>query len=245
LESDYEMSTLTQTKTSSSSKTTLTALYSRAVRVFLQRDTLQTQQLIESAFSIIPRPPPTSSGLDVLASQRRKWDVLRITLESTLAASSAFGSNGVTVATSPTSPAHTLESTYNRSLLLFTPSSLSPSPTVKASSASLPYLPAQVLVALSFSALKLSLPQHARTMIEEWLTHRGSDPEFDSASAAREGKEKEELGYEKVMDCYLLHVLPRLGEWEYAREFLRFEGELSREKKQVSVLRVKFLLIQR
>jgi hypothetical protein len=58
-------------------------------------------------------------------------------------------------------------------------------------------------------------------MIEDWLARRGQADEEDTE------------GYEKVLEMYSLHVLPRLRQWEYAEEFLEYESELQPERREV------------
>lgn len=62
-------------------------------------------------------------------------------------------------------------------------------------------------------------------MVEDWLAHRG---QYDESGVDTDG-------YEKVLDIYCLHVLPRLEEWDYAKEFLEYEGELLPDKRNVRV----------
>ncbi len=64
------------------SATTLRPHYTRAVRAFLHRDIVLTHTLLTSAFALIT--PPLTSSPDSLAERRRKWDVLRITLDVTV-----------------------------------------------------------------------------------------------------------------------------------------------------------------
>lgn len=76
-------------------------------------------------------------------------------------------------------------------------------------------------------------------MIEEWLARRpiqrAASPNFPATgNALRNGKRiAGDDGYAKVVDVYCLHVLPRLGDWEYALEFLKYETELPEEKRSV------------
>lgn len=37
----------------------------------------------------------------------------------------------------------------------------------------------------------------------------------------------------KLVELYILHVLPRVGDWEYAREFTHMSGDLDDEQKEV------------
>ncbi|KAH7930167.1 hypothetical protein BV22DRAFT_1028675 [Leucogyrophana mollusca] len=192
---------------------TLRSLYNRAARAFLHREVLFAFTLMNSAFSMLH--PPTTLALDSLESHRRKWDILRITLETTVYSSppdleklpSTLRANMLL------SPQSLITSLHTRSLTLFTPSP----PLSQPNSA---FLPHQVLVTLAASSLKVDCPEVGRGMIEEWLSKRGQydvppDPE----------------AYQKVLELYCLHILPRLGEWDYVNEFLQYESELPPEKK--------------
>jgi len=71
--------------------------------------------------------------------------------------------------------------------------------------------------------MKLNAPEVGKGMVEDWLSGR-DDPE-----SVLEGDD----GYEKIIELYCLHLLPRLEEWDLAAEFLKYEGELDVAKKQV------------
>lgn len=113
---------------------------------------------------------------------------------------------------------------YTRSLSLFAPSSEGKKSTLGAS-----YLPSQVLTTLVYCSLKLGTPDFARVMIEDWLARR--EP-YDSSSG-QSGNISED-GYEKVLELYCLHILPRLGQWDYTKEFLEYESELPVQRREVS-----------
>ena len=85
------------------------------------------------------------------------------------------------------------------------------------------YLPPQVVVTLILASMKLNAPEVGKGMVEDWLSGRG-DPE-----SVLEGDD----GYERIIELYCLHLLPRLEEWDLAAEFLQYEGELGVTKKQV------------
>ncbi|KAI0331855.1 hypothetical protein GY45DRAFT_1321653 [Cubamyces sp. BRFM 1775] len=209
----------------SSTVATLRSLYPRAARAFLQRDVPLTHSLISSATSLLTPPASAVSLNDSLASQRRKWDILRITFETTLYASSSSSQNPESL--SPTlranlllSPESLMTTLYGRSLQLFTPFNAAHAP----SSA---YLPSQILITLVLSSLKLDSADVARRMIEDWLSKHG---QVDGATDSG--------GYTKVLELYCLHVLPRLQDWDYAEDFLTYERELSpdvREQYTVSL----------
>ncbi|KAG6865186.1 hypothetical protein C0991_004629 [Blastosporella zonata] len=188
---------------------TLRPLYNRAARAFLHRDIPLTQTLIESAFAQLY--PPDNSA-DSLVEQRRKWDILRITLESTVYSSPELLPESLKEIQLQ-SPQALLTSLYGRSLALFTPKQEQSNPSSM-------YLPTQVIITLIYSSLRLDAPDFGRIIIEDWLSkrdilHTGQD---EDASGS---------GYEKVLELYCLQILPKLEQWQYAQEFLEYEGELS------------------
>lgn len=227
--------------------------YSNAARAFLHHRTEEAHALVDEAFESLH--PPTSHQHDQLSSYRRKWDILRITLETTLYTSPAFAQHGETSGSKATlnpdishiwaaprspnpsvsfrskmsqfddpmllSPPSLLGTLHTRSLLLFTPPSDRPSPR---------YLPAAVLVAIVLASLKLDCPQVGRGMIDDWLANR--DPLGSGAGKDGAVRIEEQEGYEKVVEVYCLHVLPRLNEWDYAKEFLDTEMEMSPIKRE-------------
>ncbi|KII85152.1 hypothetical protein PLICRDRAFT_45296 [Plicaturopsis crispa FD-325 SS-3] len=206
--------TTTTTPKRSSTSATLRSLYNRAAPAFLHRDVVLTYSLLTSAFALLPPPSAYPSELTL---HRRKWDILRITLETTVYA-------GPAEQRPDTLPAHLREilvqtphelitSIHARSLLLFTPVGQRPSAA---------YLPSQILVTLVLSALKLDCADVGREVIEDWLGARGQADDVEKDEAE---------GYEKVLEVYCLHVLPRVQEWDYAKEFLEYESELPRGRR--------------
>ncbi|KAG1908570.1 uncharacterized protein F5891DRAFT_1273146 [Suillus fuscotomentosus] len=167
-------------KSSSTTEATLQSLYNRAARAFLHRDVAITFTLSSAAFALLP--PPLVPSPDPLDVHRRKWDILRITLETTVFSSTP----DLVDLPQPLreslllSPQSFISNLYARSLALFTPS---------------------------------SLIQHQDRLSKYW-------PRDHSES------------YHKVLELYCLHVLPRLGEWEYVKEFLSYENELSSDKRR-------------
>jgi hypothetical protein len=207
--------------------TTLRPLYTRAVRAFLHRDIVLTHSLLTSAFSLIT--PPLTPALDSLTEYRRKWDVLRITLEVTIYTAPPPDSTSIPTALRSNallSAAALLATLHTRSLRLFAPADgpATPDPA---------FLPAQVLVTLALSSAKIGCPAAGRGIIEEWLACRTSN-----AAAVNSAAVTAEDGYEKVLEVYILNILPALGEWAYARQFLGYETELpvqSRERLTTSL----------
>ncbi|KAG8738964.1 hypothetical protein FRC10_006296 [Ceratobasidium sp. 414] len=243
--------------------TKLRTSYSNAARAFLHHRIEEAHTLVEEAFELLT--PPSAHQNDQLSSHRRKWDILRITLETTLyttpvdglateskrtrllesmvrsSTSKFVGTNEWSAPRSPArathhplgspsiedpsllSPPSLLGTLHTRSSILFTPSSDKPSSR---------YLPAAVLVALVLASLKLGCPQVGRGMIEDWLANRdplGPSVDGECSGAARGGERE---GYEKVVEVYCLHVLPRLNEWDYAKDFLGSEMEMTPVKRQ-------------
>ncbi|KIK99594.1 hypothetical protein PAXRUDRAFT_131787 [Paxillus rubicundulus Ve08.2h10] len=199
---------------SPSTEATLQSLYNRAARAFLHRDVVLTTALVASAFAMLQ--PPVALASDALDSHRRKWDILRITLESTVYSSPPDRETLPTTLREIllSSPQAFVTTSHARSLALFTPSSLPRNPTSA-------FLPHQVLITLVASSIKVNCAILGREMTEDWLSNRG---QYDFVPSTGEA-------YEKVLELYCLHVLPRLGEWDYAKEFLRYESELSLEKR--------------
>jgi len=118
---------------------------------------------------------------------------------------------------------------YKRSLELFTPTEgasekITPNPA---------YLPADVLITLLYSTLKVDCPEIGRMMSEQWISRKEAPLLLNSTNPAEDSKE---AGYGKVVEIYALNILPKLEQWEYAKEFLQFEGELPEDKKEVCLL---------
>ena len=222
----------------------LKSLYPPAARAFLARNVILTQSLVDGAFNTLSVHPVSSLHPDPLALHRRKWDLLRITLEATFYSSpptSPANSEYPSAAVDnlppslkkilQESPSSLLNIMYFRSIRLFSPATTDG--TIPTSS----YLPAQILVALVYSALKLECPEVGRKFVEDWLAHRvllPFDPSQQSFSTPNGSASVDPMdGYERVIDVYCSQVLPRLGEWEYAFDFLKYEQELTEDKKKV------------
>ncbi|KAG1826647.1 hypothetical protein EV424DRAFT_1390283 [Suillus variegatus] len=202
-------------KSSSTTEATLQLLYNRAARAFLHRDVAITFTLLSTAFALLS--PPLAPSPDPLDVHRRKWDILRITLETTVFSSTP----DLVDLPQPLreslllSPQSFISNLYARSLALFTPSSLYRKP----SSA---FLPHQIIITLIASSIKIDCPNIGREITEDWLSKRG---QYDFVPSTGEP-------YHKVLELYCLHVLPRLGEWEYVKEFLSYENELSSDERR-------------
>ncbi|EIW84243.1 hypothetical protein CONPUDRAFT_28932, partial [Coniophora puteana RWD-64-598 SS2] len=198
------------------SDTSLRSLYNRAAKAFIHRDFLTTFNLVNTAFSTLTAPQDASP--DGLGAHRRKWDILRITLDTTVYHSPVDkDSLPKALRANLLLSSHAFIATlHTRSLDLFTPSSMQHHPRSS-------FLPHQVLVTLVASSLKIDTPDFGRGIVEEWLSHRVH-------SEAQLGDLE---GYEKVLEMYCLHVLPRMEGWDYAKQFLDYESELPHERKKV------------
>ena len=207
---------------------TLRSLYGRATRAFVRRDIALTHSLLQSAFSILQ---PPGSHPEPLTDFRRKWDILRITLETLLYTSPPLPTQNELPDELKKmlleSPRVLLTSMYTRSLILFTPTKGTGAPSPS-------YLPVPVLLTLVYSSIKMNCNDSGRYMIEEWLVCREPLLLPDSISVgARDGD-----NYEKVLDTYCLQILPNLEQWDYAHEFLEHETELPHDARQVCYLRL-------
>ncbi|KAJ7502875.1 hypothetical protein B0H11DRAFT_1712242 [Mycena galericulata] len=198
--------------TSGSSVATLQTLYHRAARAFLLREVALVDSLLESAFGLLP-PPEGDSG-DSLGPYRSKWDLLRITLETTVYAAPATAELPGSLRTLLGQPPHALiTAAYHRSLALFTP---------RTEPQKAAYIPSPVILTLVYSSLKLDAPDAGRAVLEDWLATRQYSPAPD-----------EHTNYRKAVEAYCLYVLPKLEQWEYAREFLDYESELPSDAREV------------
>ncbi|PPR03900.1 hypothetical protein CVT24_008092 [Panaeolus cyanescens] len=207
---------------SSTALTTLRTLYNRATRAFVLKDIALTHTLLQSGFALLK--PPTSLP-DAFGEHRRKWDILRITFESTVYTSPPASTESLpeSLRDTLTEPSHALANAiYSRSLALFTPCEGNPHKAVLNAA----YLPLQVLTTLVYCCLKLDAADVGRVIVEDWLARREPKYSLDST------QEPEGLGYDKVLELYTLHILPRLEQWDYAKEFLDYENELPAHRRE-------------
>ncbi|KAJ3854182.1 hypothetical protein EV368DRAFT_80830 [Lentinula lateritia] len=219
----------------------LDKVYHRAARAFLNRNVALTHELLETGFKSL-------EGAGLNTTYLWKWDILRITFDtmrytsppSSSASHIPFMSE---ILSKP--PQSFVEDMYTRSLNLFQQSENN------ATAA----LPAQVLSTLVYSSLKVDAPDIGRRMIEDWLASRGdttdlslswtststsltensmsdgydADGSVNGDSPVDVGSVKGSDGYAQILELYCLQVLPKLGQWEYAMEFLEYESELELE----------------
>ncbi|KAJ3875061.1 hypothetical protein F5051DRAFT_415101 [Lentinula edodes] len=219
----------------------LDKVYHRAARAFLNRNVALTHELLETGFKSLE-----SAGLNT--TYLWKWEILRITFDTMLYTSPPSSSAShipfmSEILSKP--PQSFVEDMYTRSLKLFRQSENN------ATAA----LPAQVLSTLVYSSLKVDAPDSGRRMIEDWLASRGDTTDLSSSwtststsmsensmsdgydadgsvngdSPVDVGLVKGSDGYAKILELYCLQVLPKLGQWEYAIEFLEYENELELE----------------
>ncbi|KAK0480110.1 hypothetical protein IW261DRAFT_1563796 [Armillaria novae-zelandiae] len=215
-------------KVSSSSSATLSALIDRAGRAFVNHDHHLSQTLVDSAFTLLSSPLSLPDALD---DHRKTWDIFRITLEAHVYASPPAAEDV---------PEHLKEvmlqsshalmtRMYQRSLTLFTPSSGS---SKSVASTNVVYIPPSVLNTLVYASLKVNCPDVGRVIIEEWLAHR---------HGRLSSNHTHHDAYKKFLAIYCLQILPALEQWDYAKEFLDYESELSprsREYLQSSLARL-------
>jgi len=162
---------------------------------------------------------------DTLSEYRRKWDILRITLETTVFADPPpMESIPESLRGILTETPHTLmRAIYARSVGLFTPADGStPNPG---------YLPPPLLITLLYASERIGCHDIGRMMAEEWLSKRESPIMLNGGSTGED--DTEEGGYDKVIEIYCLRILPKLEQWDYAKEFLQFESELSEPRREV------------
>ena len=133
------------------------------------------------------------------------------------------------------SPQALATSIYSRSLALFTPSNEGLSKTALNAA----YLPYQVISTLVYCTLKIDAPDVGRIVIEDWLARR--EPHYSLERPPR--KLEGDGGYEKTLELYTLLILPKLEQWDYAKEFLEYESELTSERREVKFFVLKNLLI--
>ncbi len=211
-------STTLKATSAPSAASRLGTLIDGAGRAFVNHDYRLTQSLVDSAFTLLHPPVSVPDALD---DYRRRWDIFRITLEAHVYTSSS---------TSDDLPPHLkdllLQSSqslatamYQRSLTLFTP--------LNGSSKTLAtfnviYIPPPVINTLVYATIKLNSPDVGRVVIEEWLARR----DVYTSPAQSEA-------YKKLLAIYCLQILPALDQWDYAKEFLDYESELSPKSLEV------------
>jgi hypothetical protein len=193
--------------------TQLREQYKTAANAFLRRDFALVYTCITNALRLLPPPVSVDSSQDIYALQRRQWAILQNTLSTTVHGLSVQDIPVILKEERSLSVPALLDALHVRSARLFTPASFQPSSA---------WIPAPIMHTLVLAALKFDVPETGRGMIEDWLARRTPGP-------PGEGHD----GYDKLIDLYCLHVLPRVNDWDYAKEFLQYETELPSEKRQV------------
>jgi hypothetical protein len=196
--------------------TKLRELYQTAANAFLRRDFGLTHELIQRALELLPPPVSPDPLADGLSQHRRKWTILSVTLITTVHGLSSKGLPESLREDAALPLWKLLELLHARSTRLFTPSPFNPNPA---------WLPAPIVYTLVLAALKFEIPDCGKNIIEEWLARRTPGPPGQAQD-----------GYDKLLELYCVHVLPRLDDWEYAEEFLKYETELLPTKREVCVL---------
>ncbi|KAG7089335.1 hypothetical protein E1B28_011029 [Marasmius oreades] len=205
--------TATMTVSKKSLLKTLRLSYNSAAKAFLNRNIKLTHSLIQSTFDTLNNgfSHSCTDALHIL----RKWDILRITLETTVYSAPPPNVDfpDELRQMSLKIPSTLVQDMYRRSLKSFSSETTSPSAVL---------LPVQVISTLVYSSLKLDAAQVGREIIEEWLARRNNTLAYFPTSTDGDG-------YEKVLELYCLHLLPKLEDWEYAAQFLEYESELGAE----------------
>lgn len=78
--------------------------------------------------------------------------------------------------------------------------------------------PAGVLTTLLLAAMKRGMTASARAVADDWFSR--SDPNVE--------------GYERAVEVYALHLLPRLEAWGKAEEFLNERNGIAQSSREVS-----------
>ncbi|KAK0469577.1 uncharacterized protein EV420DRAFT_1495454 [Desarmillaria tabescens] len=215
-------------KVSSSPSATLSVLIDRAGRAFVNHDHHLSQSLVDSAFTLLPSPLSLPDALD---DHRKTWDIFRITFEAHVYASPPAAEDVPEHLKEVMlqSPHALMTRMYQRSLNLFTPASGS---SKSIATANVVYIPPSVINTLVYASLKVNCPDVGRVIIEEWLAHR---------HGRLSSNHTHHDAYKKILAIYCLQILPALEQWDYAKEFLDYESELSprsREYLQSSLARL-------
>ncbi|ORX87835.1 hypothetical protein K493DRAFT_341432, partial [Basidiobolus meristosporus CBS 931.73] len=109
----------------------------------------------------------------------------------------------------------------------------------------------EVVIACVLLYINKNLGLLARDIVEHWLTVL-PDSTIDSLELVRLERESTQidedseisrlwLSYEKIVELYVLHILPKLAEWDTAREFLRYNPIISASRKGMYQQRVERL----
>jgi len=84
----------------------------------------------------------------------------------------------------------------------------------------------------------------AQLKVEEWLSAVPPPYSYDAAGAeingVTNGTSKTKDYYGKVLELYCLVILPRNGEWDFAKTFIEMNEYLSDSKKKVNTTPSKF-----
>ena len=206
-------------------------LYTPATRAFTEdRDFVKVQQNIDVALEILAQHPVPHAGPDDFATHRRKWDMLHVTLHTTvylqpaanfrttkLVSHKRFGELRQLI------PAALVHRMHDRSVQLFTPHSDKPDTA---------YLPVQVVTNLVTAAVRLRCIDDGRAIAETWMRANGiTDPSDEHTLAVAQNLAGTEL--DKLAVSYVSWVLTPLADWQAAETFLRTNQVVSQSMRKV------------
>ncbi|TPX31406.1 hypothetical protein SmJEL517_g05248 [Synchytrium microbalum] len=103
------------------------------------------------------------------------------------------------------------------------------------------YLPPDVLVAGLLLLIRRSQHQNARDAFESWLSLQ-EDEFFNGIHANPDGPQSQ--AYERLVELYVLHILPHVGDFTSSQEFLTYNDLLSLSKREVLLKHVNVIRIK-
>jgi hypothetical protein len=219
------------------------SLYTRATTSFVKKEFVVAYEVAENGLGLLNRTRAHTHTAhhatsleqdedeDGMEEWKIKWDILRLTIEAlvycepSLIHSSEKGKtkipNTLEELLTSYSPDALVEKMYGRSLELFFGSG-------GLLSVSVP-LPASVALTLVMAGLKVGAVERSRGIAEEWFALRDEAEETN----AQGNEEKEKIGHRKMLRVYGERILPMLGEWDEALQWI--EGsKLEKDEKEVS-----------
>jgi len=220
------------------------SLYTRATTAFVKKEFLLAYEIVEDGTGLLSRFGPPRGGRsasgdsgenqDELGQGRddvewsTKWDILRLTIEALLYSeptlvhpqTHAKGKgkgripSGLEELLVSHSPSSLLEKMYSRSLDLFGGAGL---------------VPPSVALTLVMAGLKVASPESSRVIAEEWFAaHEHGAVEEPSST-----------GYRKMVRVYGERILPLLGEWDGAFEWVEGSAVLDGAEKEALMERLR------
>ena len=228
----------------------LRSTYSQAGRTFLLRDYAATATALVQATSS-PRPIDSDAWFTALSTANelpelelhRKVDILHITFLATVHSSPPSALPAPIASLVSLSAPDLLTSLWSTALHASTPH------TEILSTPDAAFLHPSLAIALTLAALKLDEPRLARAIAEAWFGSVSEEVERvieeesaridwsefgleEGMTASRVGGWKDKVdrrrqlvaSWLRLLDLLVLHVLPKLGEWEAAGDFIRLQG---------------------